>query len=68
MGRGTRRKHAAFDPRAGMCPTHDPKFEIFPDYRIERRERQEQCAVCLRWLWPDERGPGFISSGKSDSE
>lgn len=70
MGAGVRRKHKTMEDtaREGMCPTHDPKFEWFPDHRIERGERQEQCAACWRWLWPDERGPGFVATGESDGD
>lgn len=36
------------------------------DERIERGEEQQQCAKCLRWLWPHQQGPGFVSTGVSD--
>lgn len=68
MGKGLRRKFADDDPRQGMCPTHDPKFEWFPDYRIERGEQQKQCAVCRRWLWPDEQGPNFMATSALDTD
>lgn len=68
MAHGIKRRHKSIEDevRSRMCASHSPLFEWFPDDRIERGERQERCAACLHWLWPDERGPNFVSTGESD--
>ena len=38
------------------------------DDRLDRGERQERCAKCLRWLWPHQQGADFISTGESDKD
>lgn len=67
-----KRRAAQFinDPLKGMCESHKPTFMWWPD--LERREakgeHQEQCARCKRWLWPEERGENFTSTGRLDTD
>lgn len=55
------------------CPEHTPQrgwdmcgSAFDAEERMARGEHQEQCAKCLLWLWEDERGPGFTSTGAKD--
>ena len=64
----TKRRLDRTGPRDGMCASHKPLFEWFPDYRIERGEHQRQCARCKRWFWPDEEGDNFVATNASDTD
>jgi hypothetical protein len=63
------------NPVPARCTQHTVKDDwdmcglgFDADERIERGEHQEQCAKCWRWLWPDERGPNFVSTGARDTD
>lgn len=60
---------------AERCTSHAPQKDwdmvssaIDTDERIARGEHQERCAKCLLWLWPDEQGPNFVSTGQLDTD
>ena len=65
-------KKAQYDPLAGICSSHKPKLEWLTEEEVDRRaakgERQAQCATCLRWLWPAERGARFVTTGRPDTD
>ena len=67
-----KKRKAAYDPRASMCASHNAKFEWLTEEDVERRaskgHRQERCSKCLLWLWPEERGRGFVSTGELDTD